>query len=108
MMFINNLIYERQIKRLIQYLYIGNRSGIAMLLESLDIFVISASDPTVFLDYASISPMNTTLDGISDPIDLEYWILIVLDYLAFLHRRLHLVNLDIKPQNIFLGKPATD
>ena len=103
-----NLIYERQIKRAIQYYYIGNRSGIAMLLESLDLYVISASDPTVFLDYASISPMNTTLDGISDPIDLEYWILIVLDYLAFLHRRLHLVNLDIKPQNIFLGKPATD
>jgi len=41
--------------------------------------------------------MNTTLEEISDPIELEYWILIVLDYLAFLHHRLHIVNLDIKP-----------
>ena len=47
--------------------------------------------------------MNITLDGISDPDELEYQILIVLDYIAFLHRILHLVNLDIKPKNIFLG-----
>ena len=46
--------------------------------------------------------MNTPLDSISDPIDLEYWIFIILDYLAFLHRILYLVNLDIKPKNIFL------
>ena len=36
------------------------------------LFVISASDPTVFLNYASISVMNIFLDSISDPIDLEY------------------------------------
>jgi serine/threonine protein kinase len=48
--------------------------------------------------------MNVTLDGISDPDELEYWILIVIDYLSFLHRNLHIVNLDIKPNNIFLGR----
>jgi serine/threonine protein kinase len=48
--------------------------------------------------------MNMTLDVISDPDELEYYILIVLDYIAFLHRNLHLVNLDIKPKNIFLGR----
>ena len=63
----------------------------------MDLFVISASDPTVFLDYASVSLMNITLDCISDPIDLEYWIFMVLDYLAFLHSYPQFVNLDIKP-----------
>ena len=61
------------------------------------LFVISASDPTVFLDYASINFMNNTLETIVDSNDLEYRILTVLDYFAFLHRNLHIVNLDIKP-----------
>ena len=64
--------------------------------ENLDLFVVSASDPTVFLDYASISAMNNTLDTIWDPLDLGFWILIILDYLAELHR-IKIVNLDIKP-----------
>ena len=96
-MLLMNMIYERQIKRVIQYFYLSYRSSFAEVFKSLDFFVISASNPTIFLDYASISPMNVTLDSIRDPNDLEYWILIVLDYLAFLHRNLHLVNLDIKP-----------
>ena len=65
--------------------------------ENLDLFVVSASDPTVFIDYASISIMNNTLDTIWDPIKLGFWILIILDYLAVHHRILHMVNLDIKP-----------
>jgi hypothetical protein len=51
----------------------------------------------VFLDYATISYMNNTLDGICDPEDLEYRIYLVLDHLAFMHLGLHCVNLDIKP-----------
>ena len=66
--------------------------------------MISASDPTVFLNYASVSYMNNTLDTIVDSIYLDYWIFTVLDYLAFHHRKLHIVNLDIKPLNIFLGE----
>ena len=89
-----NMIYERQIKRFSDFFINKNNSAMK---PSLDLFVVSASDPTVFLDYASISRMNSTLDTIWDPIDLEFWILIVLDYLAFHHRILHLVNLDIKP-----------
>ena len=96
-MFLINMIYERQIKRVIEYFYKGDRLKFGNAFKSLDLFVISASDPTLFLDYASISQMNITLDGINSPIDLEYWILIVLDYLVFLHRCLHLVVLDIKP-----------
>jgi hypothetical protein len=72
----------------------------------LELFVVSASDPTVLLDYASISEMNNTLETIVEPIDLEFWILIVLDYLGFLHRILHLVILDIKPENIFIGEKS--
>ena len=68
-----------------------------MAKPSIDLFVVSALDQSVLLDYASISRMNSTLDTIWDPIDIEFWILIVLDYLAYLHRILHLVNLDIKP-----------
>ena len=64
--------------------------------ENLDLFVVSASDPTVFLDYASISLMNSTLDTIWDPINLGFWIFIILDYLAVLHC-INMVNLDIKP-----------
>jgi serine/threonine protein kinase len=48
--------------------------------------------------------MNNTIDTIVDPINLEFWIYTVLDYLAYLHRNLLIVNLDIKPQNIFLGR----
>jgi len=95
--FITNMIYETQIKRVIQYSYYRSWYSFDEDFLTLDLFVISASDPTVFLDYASITNKNTTLDDIYDPIDLEYWILMVLDYLAFLHRILHLVNLDIKP-----------
>ena len=36
---------------------------------------------------------------------MESWILIVLDYLAFQHRILNVVNLDVKPKNIFIGEP---
>jgi hypothetical protein len=91
------MIYERQIKRMYGFFLLLNQGIILNLSLSFDLFVVSASDPTVFLDYASISTMNNTLDTISNPIDLEFWIWIVLDYLAFLHRILHLVNLDIKP-----------
>ena len=92
-----NMIYERQIKRFSNYILLTNHDAMTNLTDSLDLFVVSASDPTVFLDYASISWMNNTLDTIRDPIDLEFWILIVLDYLTFLHQILHLTNLDIKP-----------
>jgi hypothetical protein len=92
-----NMIYERQIKRMYGFFLLLNQGIILNLSLSFDLFVVSASDPTVFLDYASISTMNNTIDTISNPIDLEFWIWIVLDYLAFLHRILHLVNLDIKP-----------
>jgi hypothetical protein len=64
--------------------------------KNLDLFVVSASDPTVFLDYASISIMNSTLDTIWDPINLGTYIFIILDYLAVLHP-IKIVNLDIKP-----------
>jgi hypothetical protein len=64
--------------------------------ENLDLFVVSVSDSTVFLDYASISRMNNNLDTIWDPIYLGFWIYIILDYLAGLHR-INMVNLDIKP-----------
>ena len=66
------------------------------LTQNLDLFVVSVSDPTVFLDYASISLMNSTLDTIWDPINLGFWIFIILDYLAVLHC-INMVNLDIKP-----------
>jgi serine/threonine protein kinase len=58
----------------------------------------------MFLDYASISGMNNTLDAQLNPIELEYWIFTILDYISFLHRFLHVVNLDIKPKNIFIGR----
>lgn len=90
-----NMIYERQIKRAIDYLI--NQPSYFNLNHNLDLFVISASDPTVFLDYATISYMNNTLDAICDPEDLEYRIYLVLDHLAFMHLGLHCVNLDIKP-----------
>jgi hypothetical protein len=80
--------------------------SIAEDILSLDLFVVSATYPNMFLKYASISEMNITLDLISDPIKLEYWILIVLSYLAFMHRCLNLVNLDINPKKIFLGKSS--
>ena len=92
-----NIIYERQIKRMINYFLYINQGIISNQSQNLDFFVLSASDPTVLLNYASISPMNNTLDTIWDPINLEFWILITLNYLAFFHRILHLVNLDIKP-----------
>jgi hypothetical protein len=98
-----NMIYERQIKRALDYLI--NQPSYFNLNHNLDLFVISATDPTAFLDYATISYMNNTLDCIYDPEDLEYRIYLVLDHLAFLHLGLHCVNLDIKPQNIFLGRP---
>jgi serine/threonine protein kinase len=105
--FIINMIYESQIKRFIQYFYFESRLSFVGTYYCSDIFVISASDPAVFLNYASFTRMNITLDSISNPDELEYWILIVLDYLAFLHRSLNLVNLDIKPKNIFLGRDST-
>jgi len=92
-----NMIYERQIKRFSDYLLNRSQDISSHVTENLDLFVVSASDPTVFLDYASISTMNNTLDTIWDPINLEFWIFIILDYLAILHRILHMVNLDIKP-----------
>lgn len=103
-MFIMNMIYERQIKRVMQFFYYPNHSINDIILFGNDLFVISASDPSVFLNYASGSIMNITLDDIIDPIELEYWIYIVLCYLAFMHRILHLVILDIKPSNIFIGR----
>jgi len=102
-MLLLNMIYERQIKRVADYIYLDDRGRSYLTSMNQDLFVVSVSDPTVFLDYASISHLNVTLDDIEDPDDLENWILIVLDYLAFLHRILKLVNLDIKPKNIFLG-----
>ena len=93
-MLIINMIYERQIKQIIQLLY---WPMIEYVYYGQDLFVIQASDPTIFLNYASVSSMNVTLEEIIDPVNLECWILIILDYLAFLHRRLNLVNLDIKP-----------
>ena len=95
--FILNMIHERQIKRLYDYFLFKNQGIITSFSQYLDFFVVSASDPTEFLDYASISGMNNTLDTIWDPIDLEFWILRILDNLAFSHRILNLVNLDIKP-----------
>jgi hypothetical protein len=59
--------------------------------------VISKDDPTAFLDYASISFMNKTLDSLSDPEDLEYRVYLILDHLTYLHLQLNVVNLDIKP-----------
>ena len=91
------IIYERQIKRMINYFLYINQGIISNQSQNLDFFVLSASDPTELLNYASISQMNNTLDTIWDPINLEFWILITLNYLAFFHRILHLVNLDIKP-----------
>jgi hypothetical protein len=58
--------------------------------------VISSKDPKVFLDYASISFMNKTLDSLSEPEDLEYRVYLILDHLTYLHLQLNVVNLDIK------------
>ena len=96
-MIIINMINERQIKRVMQFSYQDNSLIFANVKQSLENFVISSSDPSIFLNNASISRMNMTLENISDPVDLEYWIYIVLDYLAFMHRCLNLVNLNIKP-----------
>ena len=92
-----NMIYERQIKRFYDHFLYEYDAIVKNRTWNLDLYVISASDPTVFLDYASISPMNSTLETIWDPIDLEFWILLILDKLVALHRFLHMVNLDIKP-----------
>jgi hypothetical protein len=50
-----NMIYERQIKRFSNYILLTNHDAMTNFTDSLDLFVVSASDPTVFLDYASIS-----------------------------------------------------
>jgi hypothetical protein len=92
-----NMIFERQIKRAAEYIYLENQQSFLVTNLNQDLFVISAADPNVILDYASVSRMNNTLDSKWEPEDLEYCVLIVLDYIAFLHRVLHLVNLDIKP-----------
>jgi hypothetical protein len=65
-----NMIYERQIKRVFDVFYTKNKVTSLSITENRDLFVISASDPTVFLDYASISVLNCTLETILDPIDL--------------------------------------
>ena len=62
-----NMIYERQIKRMLNHFIEKNQTFITNTSQNLDFYVMSASDPTVFLDYASISIMNNTLEGISDP-----------------------------------------
>ena len=100
-----NMIYERQMKRVVDYFYVGDQETSYLTSMNLELFMISVSDPTVFLDYSSISLLNCTLDEIQDPDELESWILIVLDYLAFQHRILNVVNLDVKPKNIFIGEP---
>ena len=61
------MIYERQIKRAIDYFYLDDRLSFNAGNENQDFFVISALDPTVLLDYASVSHMNNTLESISDP-----------------------------------------
>jgi hypothetical protein len=59
------MIYERQIKRFI--LFIDSKFLIDPNNRNIDLFVISASDSSVLLDYASISNLNKTLDNISNP-----------------------------------------
>jgi hypothetical protein len=91
------MIFERQIKRAVEYMYLESEQSFLVTNLNQDLFVVSAADPNVILDYASVSRMNNTFDSKWEPADLEYCVLIVLDYLAFLHRSLHMVNLDIKP-----------
>lgn len=63
-MLILNMIYERQIKRVADYIYLDDRGRSYLTSMNQDLFVLSVSDPTVFLDYASISHLNVTLDDI--------------------------------------------
>jgi hypothetical protein len=69
-MLILNMIYERQIMRVFDVFF--TKDQVQSLSETLnrDLFVLSASDPNVFLDYASISVLNCTLETILDPNDL--------------------------------------
>ena len=69
-MLILNMIYERQVKRVFDVFF--TKDQVTSLSETLnrDLFVLSASDPNVFLDYASISVLNCTLETILDPNDL--------------------------------------
>ena len=87
-------------KRTVEFLQ--NQSSYFSFNYNIELFVISGDKLT---DYASIQRLNKTFDSIEDPKDLEQWIYIVLDQLVFLHRGLNLFNLDIKPQNIFIGRP---
>jgi hypothetical protein len=59
-----NMIYERQIKRVVDYFYVGDQETSYLTSMNLELFMISVSDPTVFLDYSSISLLNCTLDEI--------------------------------------------
>ena len=40
----------------------------------------------------------------TDPEEFEFWVFMVLIQLYFFHTHLNLVNLDIKPINIFVGE----
>jgi hypothetical protein len=45
----------------------GSQAAYFVYNQNIDLFVISKDDPAAFLDYASISFMNKTLDSLSDP-----------------------------------------
>ena len=52
--------------------------------------------------------MNKLLTEVEDPEEFKYRIYQTLDYLVYLHQEMNLVNLDIKPKNIFVGTKAVE
>jgi hypothetical protein len=75
-----NHVFERQIKRVIQYF-----NWDLIRFNDTDLFVLSPESPPRLLDYSSGQLLNRTLDKVVDPGELEFRIYQSLDYLVYLH-----------------------
>lgn len=75
-----NHVFERQIKRVIQFFNWDTK-----YFYDVELLVLSPEKPPKLLDYSSSQQLNSTLDMVDDPEELEYRIYQALDYLVNLH-----------------------
>ena len=78
--FLLNHVFERQIKRVIQFF-----NWDLIRFNDTELFVLSPEFFPKLLDYSSGQMLNRTLDKVYDPSELELRIYQSLDYLVYLH-----------------------
>jgi hypothetical protein len=65
--------------------------------------IVMTPDETEVIDYMCVNNMDTTLENIKDPLQLELAIFYLIHYMNDLHLKKKIFLGDLKPANVFVN-----